>query len=141
MPSQDKFHEERPETNSWLGSDPSIPKFATPPGSSHASQTARARSEAANAAVVQALAARLGLDAEELAKRIPADTLRRLKFPVMEQIDPDTGLRKFKHDLGIVSDRGTPLLAIDRAHEAIEKGMKGRGAGVPQPRSNGRFSK
>jgi hypothetical protein len=143
VPSKDTYHEERPETNEWLASEPSLPTFSTPPGSYLDSLKDRAasRTKTTNAAAVQALAARMGVDAEELAARIPEDTLRRLKYPYIEQVDPKTGLLMFKHDIGIVADQRTPLRATDRAYDAIEKGKSGRGAGVPQPRVNGRFSK
>lgn len=141
MPSEDTFHAEHPETNAWAESDPLLPNFSTPPGSSRDSASANAASRTKQAAHVQALAAKLGLDAEELAKKIPEDTLRRLKYPVILEEDPETGITKFKHDIGIVEAR-TPLLKIDRAHESIEKGKGGKGAGVPQPRTEGgRFSK
>lgn len=143
MPSEDKYHEQNPETNAWVAKETSLPKFGTPPDSSLASSRERAasRTRAKNAAQIQALAARLGLDAEELAKKIPEDTIRRLKYPMIEQTD-DEGRSVFKHDIGIVTDVRTPLLAVDRAHEAIEKGTAHRGAGTSQPRtSGGKFSK
>ena len=142
MPSKDTFHEENPRTNRWLGENaPSSQKPATPRGSSLGSSTARGGSPTKQAARVQALAATLGMDAEQLAARIPEDTLRRLKYPVLEHVDPETGLPKFEHDRGIIRDR-QPLLAPDRAHEAIPKGERGRGAGVPQPRDlGGKFTK
>lgn len=139
MPSEDKYHEENPQTNEWLASDPSLPTFSTPPVSSRDIENARAASRTSQAARVQQLAAKLGLDAEALAKRIPEDTLRRLKYPVVEQEDGE-GRSVFKHDRGIVNDV-RPLVAVDRAHQAIEKGKNGRGAGTPQPRDHGRFSK
>jgi hypothetical protein len=54
----------------------------------------------AMAAPVLRLAQRLGITAEALAAKIPADTLRRLKNPVIEQRLPD-GRVIFKHDFGI----------------------------------------
>lgn len=146
MPSEDTFHEERPETNSSLGdgSGTSRKTYRMPrgffPGSAGASAAPRtpARPQAAK---VQALAAQVGVDAEELAAKIPADTLRRLKFSVIESTDSD-GRSTFKHDLGIVQDKRTSLLATDRAHDSIPQGSHGRGAGTPQPRSSsGKFSK
>ena len=141
MPSKDTFHEENPETNLWAASDPSLPTFSTPPESSLASarESAASRTRAKNAAHVQALAARLGVDAEELAEKIPEDTLRRLKYPMLQQPDGE-GRTKFKHDIGIVNER-KPLLGIDRAHEAIEKGSGGKGAQATPRRTDGRFSK
>jgi len=52
------------------------------------------------AAPLQRLAHRLGKTPEEMAKAIPADTLRRLKYPVIERRLPD-GKLQFVHDLGI----------------------------------------
>lgn len=43
------------------------------------------------------LADRLGVDPDELAARIPEDTIRRTKYPVIEQVD-DHGRRSFRHD-------------------------------------------
>lgn len=58
-----------------------------------------ATSAHANPAVVR-LAERLGRDPEELAKSLPADTLRRLSSPMIEEL-ADDGARVFKHDIGI----------------------------------------
>jgi hypothetical protein len=140
MPSKDEFHEQNPKTNAWLEeSAPLSQRERTQPASSPGSSSARGASPTKQAARVQSLAATLGLDAEELAKRIPEDTLRRLKYPVLEQTDPESGLTKFEHDLGVMRDR-QPLLAADRAHEAIPKGAGGKGAGVAQPRDlSGKF--
>jgi hypothetical protein len=134
MPSKDPIN---PDANRWLYRDESGKLHetkATDPGAT-ASRTAQA-------AHVQALASRLSVPAEQLAEHIPADTLRRLKYPVIEQTDPDNGLATFKHDPGIIKDARIGLLKPDRAHEAIEKGTGGRGADAPQPRDDsGRFSK
>lgn len=142
MPSKDVFHEENPRTNRWLEeSAASSQKPATTRGSSPGSAAVRGASPTKQAARVQALAATLGMDAEQLAARIPEDTLRRLKYPVLEHIDPETGFPQFEHDRGIMRDR-QPLLAADRAHDAIPKGDRGRGAGVAQPRDlGGKFTK
>jgi hypothetical protein len=144
VPSQDDFHAENPQTNSWLSeSDDSSQNSATTRASSPGSSGAPAVSHTEQAAKIQQLAASLGMDAEDLAKRIPEDTLRRLKFPAMEQTDPATGLSTFKHDVGIVRDHRIPLVASDPAHEAIPKGSNGRGAGTSTGRSEitGRFTK
>lgn len=146
MPSEDKFHAENPQTNKWLeGSAPSRLSSETYRGSSPASTTASAgsRTEHVSASILQRLAARLGIAEADLQKRVPKDTIRRLKFPVLEQKDPGTGLSCFKHDHGIVHDRLQPLLGVDRAYEEIPKGSKGRGAGAPRERSveTGRFTK
>lgn len=53
---------------------------------------------------VQRLARRIGADPDELAKKIPSDTLRRTKYPVIETVNAD-GTRSFRHDLGIEEGR------------------------------------
>ena len=59
-------------------------------------------------AQVQRLARRLGSDPDKLAQKIPADTLRRTQYPVLETVNED-GTRSFKHDTGIAEGR-TSLL-------------------------------
>jgi hypothetical protein len=86
MPSKDTFHQKRPELNKDLGREPSK---SVRPGRLMSGQ-------------VQRLAARLGKDPDEIASKIPPDTLRRTKYPVLEQMTPD-GKRVFEHDMGIVS--------------------------------------
>jgi hypothetical protein len=54
------------------------------------------------------LADRLGKNPDELAARIPADTLRRTKYPVLEQ-ETEDGKRSFKHDPGIEEGSRTAL--------------------------------
>lgn len=61
---------------------------------------------------VQILARSTHVEASELAERIPEDTLRRLKYPMIEHSEPD-GTSSFTHDQGIV-DEARPLLATDR---------------------------
>jgi hypothetical protein len=134
MPSKDPIN---PEANRWLYRDAQGRLHET-----RAAEPGATASRTAQAAHVQALAARLSVPAEQLAEHIPEDTLRRLKYPVIEQTDPDNGLATFKHDPGIIQDGRIGLLKTDRAHEAIEAGAHGRGAGAPQPRGDdGRFSK
>ena len=55
------------------------------------------------------LAARLGVSADELAKKIPADTLRRTQYPVLEQVGED-GSRVFLHDRQIRDDARIALV-------------------------------
>lgn len=92
MPSKDRID---PKLNLWL--DKGKPKETTPaaPGVIGSRTKRRAMS-----AQVQRLAKRLGTDPDELAKKLPADTLRRSKYPVIEIINED-GTRTYKHDLGI----------------------------------------
>jgi hypothetical protein len=87
LPSRDTFHQKRPELNKDL------PGTAPKPSARAARQMS---------GQVQRLAARLGKDPDEIASKIPPDTLRRTKYPVLEQMTPD-GKRVFEHDMGIVS--------------------------------------
>ena len=85
---------------------------------------------AKSAAHVLELARRACIDAEALAARIPADTLRRLKFPYLTQVQDD-GTRKYEHDLGIV-EGSKSLLATDRGTDGAYD--------APRPRDeSGRF--
>jgi hypothetical protein len=84
---------------------------------------------AKSAAYVQDLARRSGLDAQALAERIPSDTLRRLKYPMIQRVNED-GTRCFEHDLGITDGRRS-LLATDRGTDGVtnaptERDDKGR---------------
>lgn len=115
QPSQDPIN---PEWNRWLREESGKP----PATKGHA-----------QAATVQSLAARLGVDPEALAERIPADTLRRLKYPMLERIEPD-GTRSYEHDLGIIIDGRRALLATDRGDEPSQKPSKPRN-------ERGQFSK
>jgi hypothetical protein len=54
--------------------------------------------------VILRLARRLGVDPDELTQKIPPDTLRRLKYPLLEQ-ETEEGTRTFTHDPGIVEGR------------------------------------
>lgn len=65
----------------------------------HATGSVEPTRHRATAQIVR-LANRLGVDADELAKKIPADTLRRTRFPMIEEKLPD-GRRTFKDDPGI----------------------------------------
>lgn len=85
VPSKDIHHAEHPETTAWMTRE-----------SAHAEPRAMSGQ-------IQRLALRLGQDPDELAKSIPADTIRRLKYPVIEEVDAE-GRRTFKRDPGIVDD-------------------------------------
>lgn len=87
---------------------------------------------AKSAAYVQDLARRAKVDAEALAARIPQDTLRRLKYPMLQHVDED-GLRHFTHDLGIEEGRRS-LLATDRGTDGVYDAPRERD-------ENGRFIK
>lgn len=95
---------------------------------------ARQTAPRAQAAHLQALAARIGVDAEQLAARIPEDTLRRLKFPMFEHVEPD-GTHRFKHDVGIIRDGLRALTATDHSSEPIERNA------TPPRNEHGKFSK
>lgn len=96
MPSKDDYHEKHPEKTTWLREEES--------GSSQEVSVQgkrRATARRVMSAQVQRLARRLGSDADELAGKIPADTLRRTKYPVREEVTAD-GKRIFKDDLQVV---------------------------------------
>jgi hypothetical protein len=95
MPERDPIN---PKANAWLNpSDKGRPNVTGLAGlGASASPTGR---RGLSATVVR-LAKRLGKSPEELTDNIPADTLRRLKYPVLEIVNPD-GTRTFKRDLGV----------------------------------------
>lgn len=68
----------------------------------------RAGTQTVLSAFVQRLARDLGKDPEELAAKIDPDTIRRTKFPMIEERLPDGKLR-FKHDPGII-EGAIPLI-------------------------------
>lgn len=73
---------------------------ARQPATAPADRT-RAGSRTAMSGIVQRLAKALGKDPEEIAKQIDPDTIRRTKFPVIEERLED-GKILFKHDPGII---------------------------------------
>lgn len=85
MPSLDDYHAKNPKVNAWRSGEPAR------------------RSVRQMSALVERLAGRLGIDSDELVKKIPPDTLRRTKYPVIETVD-ENGFRHFDHDLGIQDD-------------------------------------
>ena len=93
MPSKDTYHEKHPETNAWMKDED-----GNRVSSDRVRRHAIGRSMSGQ---VMRLARRLRLDPDALAERIPADTLRRTKFPVIEQVTED-GKRIFKDDPGII---------------------------------------
>lgn len=84
------------EANAWLPASDleKLREIASPASTRGTSPTAK------NAAHLQALAARLGKDPEEMAAKIPADTIRRLKNPVLAHTNDD-GSVSYTRDLGI----------------------------------------
>ena len=115
------------EANQWL--PPSVLERLSAtvnPGSTRA--TSRA---AKSAGRVQSLAQRLGRSEAEVASKIPEDTLRRLKYPVLAHTNPD-GSVTYTHD---VIDRKagmqTPLGGKDLspAHEPRYDAPKRDGSG------------
>lgn len=98
MPSKDPIN---PKANAWMereGVAPSVPERP------RATATARR----AMSAQVQRLARRLGTSPDEIAAKIPPDTLRRTQYPVIETVNED-GTRSFKHDPGIEEGRRASL--------------------------------
>jgi hypothetical protein len=123
MPSKDQMNEP-----AWRWLSDRARQRANVLGAKRAAASQIARS----AAYVQELARRSGLDPEALAARIPADTLRRLKYPMIQQVNED-GTRSFEHDLGIQEGRKS-LLATDRGTDGAYD--------APAPRDeSGRFIK
>ena len=58
------------------------------------------------------LAKRLGKAPEELAETIPEDTLRRLKYPVIETVEPD-GTHRYTHDVQVSEG----VLSLPQTHK------------------------
>jgi hypothetical protein len=73
---------------------------------------------------VTRLARRLDVDADELASKIPPETLRRTRYPLIERRMED-GTTVFNHDLGIV-EAPQSLVAPDRAEVPKIKAPKAR---------------
>lgn len=83
MSGKDDFHEKHPEANEWMEKD------------------SKAKETPAMSGLVQRLARSQGLESQELAERIPDDTIRRTKYPVIEKLLPDGSIR-FEADPGII---------------------------------------
>lgn len=88
------------KANAWLSGKERPSEITRPEHGATASRTERR----AMSAQVQRLARRLGSDPDKLAESIPADTLRRTQYPVLETVNED-GTRSFKHDSGIQEAR------------------------------------
>lgn len=101
MPSKDTHHAENPQANEWMSRESVESSSSTPKTSLAASPVSAKRVMSAQ---ILRLADRLGRDAETLAKKMPADTVRRTKYPVIEIVNPD-GTRSYKHDPGIEEGR------------------------------------
>ena len=132
MPSKDQI---LPRVNDWMKSSVLERLNATenPGSTTGTSRTAK------SAAVVQALAARLGSDPEVMAAKIPADTLRRCKYPVIPVRQPDGSVR---YDRDVIERDGkrdtTPNLSKDFSPET--GGEKPEGP-TPLRDARGRFVK
>lgn len=92
MPSKDPINA---RANEWMKSSDLGRPDATI--SAEPGQTGSRTERREMSGQVQRLARRLGADPDEIARRIPADTLRRTKYPVIETVNED-GTRAFKHD-------------------------------------------
>jgi hypothetical protein len=110
VPSKDTFHEKRPELNDSIQTELASSALGRP-----TETVSRARRLVASptskrgptpSAQVTRLASRTNSTPEALASKIPEDTLRRTKFPVIEQLDAQ-GRRVFKHDIGVSDGRLT----------------------------------
>ena len=118
------------EANRWLHQDESG-RLSETRTAGHGRGTRRT---AQNAPTVQALAARLGRSAEDVASSIPEDTLRRCKYPVI-RIPHADGSVSYERDVaarpGLISSYST-----DFSHGKIDP------ASAPKVRDEqGRFSK
>jgi hypothetical protein len=71
------------------------------------SRTGPQERKSPGAALVR-LASRLGVSVEKLVANIPSDTVRRTRYPVREQPQPD-GTTLYEHDLGIVEGRNASV--------------------------------
>ena len=118
MPSEDTYHREHPEANQWMAPIPVHSGAAsTLTVQEKRSETLPAGKRPATARIVMSglvlrLALRLGVSPEELAKRIPEDTVRRTKFPVQEHLISD-GSIEFEHPPGIIEGvRGTHSVRV-----------------------------
>ncbi len=93
MPSKDRID---PKLNEWLLDREKLSVTTHQEPGPTASKTEKR----AMSAQVLRLAKRTGKDPDAIAREIPAETLRKTKYPVIEVLNPD-GTRTFRHDLGI----------------------------------------
>jgi hypothetical protein len=109
MPAKDTFHAKRPEVNEWMSGRAGLSAPSGRAGSKATTTSSRASSPKRDmSAQLQRLAQRTQQNPDELAERIPADTLRRTKYPVLETVDAE-GRRTFKHDIGITDNKRRSL--------------------------------
>jgi hypothetical protein len=97
MPSKDRID---PQANEWMvreGLLASDPERRSATSSAARGRTGSRTERRVMSAQVLRLAKRLDVDADELAKKFSPDTVRRTKYPVLEQVD-EQGRRVFKHD-------------------------------------------
>lgn len=102
MPSKDPIN---PKANAWR-SGQERPSETTAPA------RGATGSLIALSAPLLRLARRLGRKPEELAENIPPDTLRRLKYPVIETVEPD-GTRSYRHDVQVSEG----ILSLPQTHK------------------------
>ncbi len=105
MPSKDDHYEKHPEANDALREDlpPQLRRSFDLARRSAISSAGRppATSRTVLSAHVQRMAREAGENAEDLASRIPDDTIRRTKYPVHE-IALDGGSIEFRHPDGVI---------------------------------------
>jgi hypothetical protein len=102
-PSQDKVSA---KANQWLVEEGLVSSGPVRPrgtGQAEPGQRGSRTERREMSGQLQRLARRLRKDPDELAKQIPADTIRRTKYPVLESVED--GKRFFKHDPGVVEGR------------------------------------
>ncbi len=105
MPSKDTYYDEHPEANDTLREDlpPQLRKSFDLARLSAISSAGRppATAKTVLSAHVQRLARTAGESADDVAARIPDDTIRRTKYPVHEIAEPD-GSTAFRHPDGVI---------------------------------------
>lgn len=100
MPSKDPINK---QANAWMEREVLVSSDRERPSETSSRGRGRIGTRTARremSAQVLRLAKRLRANPDELAGKIPADTLRRTKYPVIE-IENEDGTRTFKHDSGI----------------------------------------
>lgn len=102
MPSEDTFHRDHPETNSWIHEGQASTSSVQAKLSAILLAGKRpATSRIVMSALIQRLARSLGVSSEELASTIDDDTIRRTKYAVRERQMLD-GTTLFEHPEGIM---------------------------------------
>lgn len=93
MGSEDDYHSKNPQVNAWMDAEPDLAEARSSAlgklSAISGADRKPARQRTVLSGLIQRLARAEGSSAEELAARIPADTIRRTKFDVREKVQPD----------------------------------------------------